>query len=50
MTAIQGGNYVAVPADIAMQGKKRVDVGALYDSDAYRPRVAMIAGMPMFLY
>jgi 6-phosphofructokinase 1 len=50
MTAIQGGNYIAVPADTPTLGKKRVDVDALYDRDEYRPRVATIAGMPMFLY
>lgn len=50
MTAINHGNYVAVPADMPTRGKKRVDVDALYDREHYRPRIATIAGMPMFLY
>ena len=50
MTAIRDGNYTTVPADTPAQGKKRVDVGALYDAASYRPRIATIEGMPMFLY
>ena len=50
MTAIQDGNYAAVPGDICIQGKKRVDVPALYDTDAYRPRIAKVLDKPMFLY
>jgi len=50
MTAIRDGNYTTVPADTPAQGKKRVDVGALYDTASYRPRIATIEGMPMFLY
>jgi ATP-dependent phosphofructokinase / diphosphate-dependent phosphofructokinase len=50
MTAIRDGNYTTVPADTPSQGKKRVNVGALYDKNAYRPRIATIMGMPMFLY
>ena len=50
MTAIRDGNYTTVPADTPTLGKKRVDVGALYDADGYRPRIATVEGMPMFLY
>jgi 6-phosphofructokinase 1 len=50
MTAIRDGNYTTVPADTPAQGKKRVDVAALYDRQTYRPRIATIVGMPMFLY
>ena len=50
MTVIRGGNYTTVPADTPALGKKRVDVDALYDKDSYRPRIATIEGMPMFLY
>ena len=31
------------------QGKKRVNVPELYDSDCYRPNVRHVLGMPMFL-
>jgi ATP-dependent phosphofructokinase / diphosphate-dependent phosphofructokinase len=27
-----------------------VDVGALYDVDAYRPKIRHVDGKPMFLY
>ena len=50
MTAVRDGNYAVVPADTPLQGKKRVDVDALYDRGTYRPRVAEIMGKPMFLY
>jgi 6-phosphofructokinase 1 len=50
MTAIQGGRYTSVPVDSCVQGVRRVDVPAFYDTEAYRPRVAQIAAKPMFLY
>jgi 6-phosphofructokinase len=50
MTAIQGGRYTSVPVDTCIQGVRRVDVPAFYDSEAYRPRIAEIAAKPMFLY
>jgi 6-phosphofructokinase 1 len=49
MTAIQDGRYTAVPADICTRGKRSVDVDAMYDANAYRPRIAEVSGMPMFL-
>jgi 6-phosphofructokinase 1 len=49
MMAIQGGRYTTVPVDISIQGTRRVDVDALYDVREYRPRIARIAAMPMFL-
>src|SRR6185437_963834 len=49
MMAIQGGRYTTVPVDTCIKGTRRVDVDALYDMREYRPRVARIAGMPMFL-
>jgi 6-phosphofructokinase 1 len=49
MTAVRVGNYVAVPCSTPIEGKRRVDVGALYDIAQYRPRVAAIEGRPMFL-
>jgi ATP-dependent phosphofructokinase / diphosphate-dependent phosphofructokinase len=50
MVALQQGIYTTVPLDMIIQGKKRVDVSALYDKDSYRPRVSDMLGKPMFLY
>jgi 6-phosphofructokinase 1 len=50
MAAIRDGKYTAVPVDTPIKGKRRVDVTALYDTQAYRPRIAEIANKPMFLY
>ncbi len=50
MMALQNGNYTTVPANICIQGEKRVDVAELYDSQAYRPRVRHVLNKPMFLY
>jgi len=49
MTAIQDGRYTTEPADICTKGVRNVDVGRMYDVGAYRPRIAEISGMPMFL-
>lgn len=50
MVALQNGQYTTVPVDTCTQGLKRVDVGELYDTERYRPRVSHILGKPMFLY
>jgi 6-phosphofructokinase len=50
MVALRNGNYVNVPINVTRQGVKRVDVGALYDVDAYRPKIRHVDGKPMFLY
>jgi 6-phosphofructokinase 1 len=49
MMAVQDGKYTTAPADISIQGKRRVDVDTMYDPDAYRPRIAHLDGMPMLL-
>lgn len=49
MTAIQDGRYTSEPADICTRGVRNVDVDKMYDADAYRPRIAEVSGMPMFL-
>lgn len=49
MAAIKDGRYTAVPVDMPVRGTRRVDVEALYDAAEYRPRIARIDGMPMFL-
>ncbi len=50
MMAIRDGNYTTVPVDTCVQGKKRVDVPELYDTDQYRPVIRQVQGKPMFLY
>ncbi len=50
LVALRNGNYVNVPIAVVRQGMKRVDVGALYDTDAYRPKIRHVDGKPMFLY
>lgn len=50
MMALQNGTYTTVPADICIQGLKRVDVDELYDVEEYKPRINRMLGKPMFLY
>jgi ATP-dependent phosphofructokinase / diphosphate-dependent phosphofructokinase len=50
LVALRNGNYVNVPLSVTRQGVKRVDVGALYDADGYRPKIRHVDGKPMFLY
>ena len=50
MVALRSGTYTNVPISETREGVKRVDVDALYDADAYRPKVRQVAGKPMFLY
>ena len=39
-----------MPIGVVRQGVKRVDVGALYDAEKYRPKILHVDGKPMFLY
>ncbi|MGZ8581990.1 MAG: 6-phosphofructokinase [Actinomycetota bacterium] len=50
LVALRNGNYVNVPLTVLGQGVKRVDVDALYDAEAYRPKILHVDGKPMFLY
>jgi ATP-dependent phosphofructokinase / diphosphate-dependent phosphofructokinase len=50
LVALRNGNYVNVPLPVLRQGVKRVDVGALYDEQNYRPKIRHVDGKPMFLY
>jgi 6-phosphofructokinase 1 len=50
MVTLGDGNYGHVPIDTLLQGRKSVDVSALYDRDTYRARLMRVEGMPMFLY
>ncbi|NWG18641.1 MAG: ATP-dependent 6-phosphofructokinase [Chloroflexi bacterium] len=49
LVCLQRGVYSDVPIATLSQGKKRVNVPELYDTDHYRPRIRHIFGMPMFL-
>ena len=50
MVSLRRGTYTSVPIETIAQGVKRVDVDALYDSEAYRPLIRQVDGKPMFLY
>jgi len=50
MVAVVGGRYTAVPVEVTGEGQKRVDVPRFYDAAEYRPKVAEVMGMPMFLH
>jgi 6-phosphofructokinase len=49
LVCLQRGVYSDVPISTLVQGKKRVNVPELYDTDTYRPRIRHVLGMPMFL-
>jgi len=50
MVAVVDGRYTAVPLEVSGEAKKRVDIDRFYDSQEYRPKVADVMGMPMFLH
>lgn len=50
MMALQNGIYTTVPVDSCIRGTKRVDIGELYDSEQYRPKISHLLGKPTFLY
>jgi len=50
MVAVVDGRYTAVAVGITGTAKKRVDVARLYDSENYRPTIANVMDMPMFLH
>lgn len=50
LMTLRGGRYETVPLEVCTAGEKRVDVAALYDTEAYRPSVRDFRGMPLFLY
>lgn len=49
LVCLQRGVYSDVPIATLSQGKKRVNVAELYDTENYRPNVRHVLGMPMFL-
>ena len=50
MVALRDGRYTYVAIETLSQGLKRVDVGELYDTEQYRPKVVDLLNKPMFLY
>jgi 6-phosphofructokinase 1 len=50
MVAVVDGRYTAVPIEVGGAAKKRVDIERFYDAKNYRPQVADVMGMPMFLH
>ena len=50
MIAVVDGRYNAVPIETGGLAKKRVDVDRFYDPEQYRPTIADVMGMPMFLH
>lgn len=50
MVAVVDGRYAAVPVELGGTAKKRVDVANFYDERRYRPNIANVMGVPMFLH
>jgi len=50
MVALLSGCYTSVPLGEVGGGARKVDVGAFYDAEQYRPRVRDVNHKPMFLY
>jgi 6-phosphofructokinase len=50
MVAVVDGRYSAVPVELGGTAKKRVDVANFYDERRYRPNIANVMGVPMFLH
>jgi 6-phosphofructokinase 1 len=50
LVAVVDGRYNAVPITVTGEGRKRVDIARFYDPQEYRPKVAEVLGMPMFLH
>jgi 6-phosphofructokinase 1 len=49
LVCLQRGVYSDIPISTLSQGVKRVNVGELYDTNEYRPKIRHVFGMPMFL-
>lgn len=50
LVSLNRGIYTDIPLSTITAGQKRVDIGELYDVEAYRPKVRHAGGKPMFLY
>jgi 6-phosphofructokinase len=49
LVGLRDGNYEDIPLRTVGEGVRRVDVDALYDVEAYRPKMRDVEGRPMFL-
>ena len=49
LVAVRNGVYTHVSMTETRAGARKVDVDALYDAQAYRPRIKVIEGLPMYL-
>ena len=49
MVALRNGVYTHVSMTETRAGARKIDVDALYDAQAYRPRIKVIEGLPMYL-
>jgi ATP-dependent phosphofructokinase / diphosphate-dependent phosphofructokinase len=49
MVAVKDGCYTTEPIQTVVSGAKPMDVGRLYDADAYRPNERGLRGLPLFL-
>ena len=50
LVCLHGGRYSTVSLEVVGEGVKRVEVGRYYDEESYRPKVAKVYGLPMFLH
>ncbi len=50
LTALVGGRYAPVSIDRVVEGVRGVEVERFYDAERYRPKIADIASLPMFLH
>jgi 6-phosphofructokinase 1 len=50
MVALRNGVYTHVSMTETRAGARKVDVDVLYDAQAYRPRIKVIEGLPMYLH
>jgi ATP-dependent phosphofructokinase / diphosphate-dependent phosphofructokinase len=49
MTAINDGCYSVVPLPDPKLGRRKVDIGSMYNTERYRPRYDHKLGLPIFL-
>lgn len=50
LVGICDGNYVRVPVETVISGKRHVNVDMYYDVDSYRVKIKNIIGLPMLLH
>lgn len=50
LVGIHNGNYVRVPVETVISGKRHVDVDMYYDIENYRVKVKEVLGLPMLLH